>query len=47
VVGACTLMAVALLGLTDQEPLPPRRVWLLKTESILGLLSPLSGLPTV
>jgi bla regulator protein BlaR1 len=47
VVGACTLMAVALLGLTDQEPLPPRRVWLLKTESILGLLPPLSGLPTV
>jgi beta-lactamase regulating signal transducer with metallopeptidase domain len=47
VVGACTLMAVALLGLTDQEPLPPRRVWLLKTESILGLLPPLAGLPTV
>ncbi len=47
VVGACTLMAVALFGLTDQEPLPPRRVWLLKTESILGLLPPLAGLPTV
>ena len=47
VVGVCTLTAVALLGLTDQEPLPPRRVWLLKTESILGLLPPLPGLPTV
>lgn len=47
VVGACTLTAVALLGLTDEEPLPPRRVWLLKTESILGLLPPLPGLPTV
>jgi bla regulator protein blaR1 len=47
VVGACTLTAVALLGLTDQEPLPPRRVWLLKKESILGLLPPLPGFPTV
>ena len=47
IVGACTLGVVALLGLTDQEPLPPRRVWLLKTEVILGPRSPQPGLPTV
>jgi beta-lactamase regulating signal transducer with metallopeptidase domain len=47
IVGACTLAVVALLGLTDQEPLPPRRVWLLKNEVILGPRSPQPGLPTV
>jgi len=47
IVGACTLGVVALLGLTDQEPLPPRRVWLLKTEGVLGLLSLQPRLPTV
>ena len=47
IVGACTLGVVALLGLTDQEPLPPRRVWLLKTEAVLGLLSLQPRLPTV
>ena len=47
IVGACTLVVVALLGLTDQEPLPPRRVWLLKTEAVLGLLSLQPRLPTV
>jgi bla regulator protein BlaR1 len=47
IVGACTLVVVALLGLTDQEPLPPRRVWLLKNEVILGPRSPQPGLPTV
>ena len=47
IVGACTLAVVGLLGLTDQEPLPPRRVWLLKTEVILGARSPQPGLPTV
>lgn len=31
IVGSCTLAAVALLGLTEQEPLPPRRVWLLES----------------
>jgi len=35
--GACTVLAVALLGLTDHEPLPPRRIWLLEPQTVLGL----------
>lgn len=35
--GGCTLLAVVLLGLTDPEPLPPRRVWLLRPGITLGL----------
>ena len=35
--GGCTLLAVVLLGLTDSEPLPPRRVWLLRPGATLGL----------
>jgi len=33
VVGGCTALSIALLGLTDQEPMPPRRLWLLKSET--------------
>ena len=42
--GACTVLAVALLGLTDHEPLPPRRVWTLQPGAVLGLL-PLRSVP--
>ncbi|MFM8878236.1 MAG: M56 family metallopeptidase [Verrucomicrobiota bacterium] len=35
--GGCTLLAVVLLGLTDPEPLPPRRVWLLRPGATLDL----------
>ena len=35
--GGCTLLAVVLLGLTDPEPLPPRRVWLLRPGATLEL----------
>jgi len=54
VVGSCTLLGIALLGLTEQEPLPPRRVWLLEAHlvrhspapsSISGLLPVRRGTP--
>jgi bla regulator protein BlaR1 len=36
--GACTVLAVALLGLTDHEPLPPHRVWRLQPGTVPGFL---------
>jgi beta-lactamase regulating signal transducer with metallopeptidase domain len=33
VVGGCTALSIALVGLTDQEPMPPRRLWLPKSEA--------------
>lgn len=46
IVGACTLLAVGLLGLTEQRPLPPRRVWMLETHLARSPLAPsaLSGI---
>jgi bla regulator protein BlaR1 len=41
--GGCTLLAVGLLGLTDPEPLPPRRVWLLRPGATLELPPAWSG----
>jgi bla regulator protein BlaR1 len=36
--GACTVLAVALLGLTDHEPLPPHPVWRLQPGTVPGFL---------
>lgn len=44
--GVCTLLTVGLLGLTDHERLPPRRIWLFQPEAILGLLEGLPDAPT-
>ena len=38
IVGVCTLLSVGLIGLTDPEPLPPRRIWLLKPETLSRVL---------
>ncbi len=47
VVGGCTALSIALLGLTDQEPLPPRRLWLLKSETLSRVLPADLGTPSV
>jgi len=47
VVGGCTALSIALLGLTDPEPLPPRRLWLLKSENLSRVLQADPGAPSV
>lgn len=44
--GVCTLLAVGLLGLTDPEPMPPRRVWSIGTLGIVGDLKTPPSIPT-